>query len=281
MGYDVTLTLGMSKVLYNLQQIEDTMQTTNNRLSTGKKVNSALDDPINYFSAQDHLYRSSDLEARKDEMNEAAQLIEAANSGVESILDMIDQAISLANAANTADSQTDVNSLEDQFNDILTQIDNVANDAFYKGTNLLGGVTEQLTVYFNADGSSSLTLTGADASSTGLGLTTLTADDWWDTTNGVPDETGIQASIDELTDAKSTLRTMAKTLSMDLSTIEVRLDFADLMMNTLDTGAANLTVADTNEESAALLMLQTQQQLSINSLSIASDAAQSVLGLFS
>ena len=279
MGYDVTLTIGMSKVLYNLQQIEDTMQVTNNRLSTGKKVNSALDDPINYFSAQDHLYRSSDLEARKDEMNEAASLIEAANSGVESILDMIDQALSLANAAKTSETQTDINSLENQFNDILTQIDNVANDAYYKGTNLLGGATEQLTVYFNADGTSSLTLTGEDASSTGLGLTVLTTDDWYNGTDG-PDETAIQASIDELTDAKSALRTMAKTLSMDLSSIEIRLDFASTMMNTLDTGAANLTVADTNEESAALLMLQTQQSLSINSLSIASDAAQSVLSLF-
>ena len=280
MGYDVVLTSTMSNSVYSLQQIEKSMNTSNERLATGKKVNSALDDPLAYFTSQDHLYRYSDLDGRKDEMSEAIQLITAANSGVESILDLVDSALSLANSALTADSQTDLNSLEDQFNEILTQIDHLANDAFYKGTNLLGGTTEQLTVYFNAAGDSTLTLNGADASASGLGLATLTTDDWWDTTNSVPDETGIQTSIGLLNTAKSTLRTMSKTLSLDLSTIEIRQEFASEMMVTLSDGAAALTAADTNEESAKLLMLQTQQELSINSLSIGSDAYANILRLF-
>ena len=139
MGYDVVLTSTMSNSVYSLQQIEKSMNTSNERLATGKKVNSALDDPLAYFTSQDHLYRYSDLDGRKDEMSEAVQLITAANSGVESILDLVDSALSLANSALTADStNTDLNSLEDQFNEILTQIDQLANDAFYKGTNLSG-----------------------------------------------------------------------------------------------------------------------------------------------
>ncbi|MEW6265504.1 MAG: flagellin [Thermodesulfobacteriota bacterium] len=281
MAYNVILTSNMSNSLYSLQQISKLMDTTNSRLATGKKVNSALDDPINYFASQDHLYRASDLQGRKDEMNEAIQLITAANTGVESILDLIDSAISLGNSAMTATDQASVNTLEDKFNDILTQIDQLANDSFYKGTNLLGGVTEQLTVYFNQDGSSSLTLTGQDASSTGLGLTALTADDWWDAGNSQPNETAIRASLDQLTAAKTTLRSMAQDLSLDLSTIEIRLDFTSEMITTLNNGASNLTAADTNAESATLLMLQTQQSLALNSLSIASDAYSGVLALFS
>ena len=281
MGYDVILTSTMSNSVYALTQIDSSMNTANERLATGKEVNSALDNPLNYFAAEDHLARYNDLSARNDEMNEAIQLVTAANDGVEAILDLIDSALSIANSALTAESQTDVNELEDKFNDILEQIDFLAADAYYKGTNLLGGVTEQLTVYFDEDGTSSLTLTGQDASSTGLSLTTLTADDWWDGTNTVPDETGIQASIDELDSAKSTLRTMAKTLSMDLTIIETRQSFTEEMMTTLSDGASLLTAADTNAESAKLLMLETQQELAINSLSIGSDAYANVLRLFS
>jgi flagellin-like hook-associated protein FlgL len=256
------------------------METANNNLATGKKVNSALDDPINFFAAQDHTYRASDLEMRKDEMSEGVQTITAANDGVEAILDLIDAAKSLAQSALTAEDQTEVNDLEDQFTELMSQIDDLAGDSGYKGVNLLMGTTEQLKVYFNEDGSSNMTVTGEDATSTGLGITAVAADAWWDGTNSVPSESAINATIDELDDARDALRTTAKTLSTSLSTIEIRLDFTSNMINTLEEGAGNLTNADTNEESANLLTLQTQQSLAINALSIASDAAQSVLGLF-
>lgn len=281
MSGDITLTLGMSQNLYSLQQIDKLMQETNNRLATGKRVGSALDDPINYFDAQEHSYRSSDLQMRKDTMNEAVQLITAADAGIESILDMVDSAIALANSALTATDQAEVNDLENQLNEIFTQIDSLASDAYYGGVNLLGGATETLEVFFDEDGSSSITLTGEDASSTGLGLAALTTDDWWDGTNGVPDDAAVNTTIDALTSAKNSLRTMSKTLSVDLSIVNTRLDFTERMMNTLDDGAAKLTNADMNEESANLLTLQTQQSLATNSLSISSQSAQSVLQLFS
>ncbi len=280
MSYSVTLTSSMSQNLFSLQQINSAMETANNNLATGKKVNSALDDPINFFAAQDHTYRASDLEMRKDEMSEGVQTITAANDGVEAILDLIDAAKSLAQSALTAEDQTEVNDLEDQFTEVMSQIDDLAGDSGYKGVNLLMGATEQLKVYFNEDGSSNMTVTGEDATSTGLGITAVAADDWWDGTNSVPSESAINATIAELDDARDALRTTAKTLSTSLSTIEIRLDFTSNMINTLEEGAGNLTNADTNEESANLLTLQTQQSLAINALSIASDSAQSVLGLF-
>ena len=276
----VNLPLGTSAILYSMQRTDKQMQETNLRLSTGLKVNSALDDPINYFAAQSHTYRASDLQNRKDSMGEAIQLVEAANSAVESILDLVDDAISLVNSGLEAKDQAEINALEKQYQEIMDQVDSLADDAYYNGVNLLGGTSETLEVVFNEDGSSSLTLTGQDGSSSGLGISAVTADDWWDTTNSVPDSTNLDAATDELTAAKTTLRTMAKSLSMDLGIIETRNDFTDQMINTLEDGATKLTAADFNEESASLLTLETMQKLGVNSLSIASKAQQAILSLF-
>ena len=274
----VTLTSGISQNLYSLQSIESDMESTSYRLSTGKRINSALDDPINYFTAQEHLQRASDLEVRKDGMSEGIQTLEAADGGIESILDLISSAKSLAQSALSAEDEIEATDFMNQYNETLSQIDDLAADSGYKGVNLLGGVTETLEVVFDEAGDSAITLTGTDCSSTGLGVNAGAA--WWDTTGSVVDKTVINASIDELDDAKSTLRANAKTLSNQLSIITAREDFSEQLINTLNDGASNLVNADTNEESATLLTLQTQQALAINALSIASDSYQSVLNLF-
>ena len=87
-------------------------------------------------------------------------------------------------------------------------------------------------------------------------------------------------AIDELDAAKATLRTESKELSNSLSIITARQDFTEKMINTLEDGVTNLTNADMNEEGANMLMLQTRQALGTTSLSMASQAAQSVLRLF-
>jgi flagellin-like hook-associated protein FlgL len=167
--------------------------------------------------------------------------------------------------------QTERDSYAVQLDDLLLQIDDLAGDAGYKGTNLLDAAGS-LTINFNEDATSFLTVAGFDGSSTGLGIT-ATGGTWGD-------DAAIVATIAELDDARSTLRTEAKTLSSDLSTVTIRQDFTDKMVNTLSDGAANLTLADMNEEGANMLMLQTRQALGTTSLSLASQAAQSVLRLF-
>jgi flagellin len=274
----ITLTSGISQNLYSLQSIEKAMEETSYRLSTGKRVNSALDDPISYFAAQNHTQRASDLEVRKDEMGEGIQLLKAADAGIESILDLIDSAKSLAQSALSAEDSSEVTEYMTQYNSTLDEITDLASDSGYKGVNLLGGLTETLEVFFDEEGSSSITLTGVDASATGLSLSDAAS--WWSTTNSAPDETVINASIAELDAAKDTLRANSKTLSNQLSIITAREDFTENMINTLTDGASNLVNADTNEESANLLTLQTQQQLATNALSISSDSYQAVLNLF-
>jgi flagellin len=269
----INLTSGMRANLVSLQNTNSLLELTQRRLASGKKVNSALDDPVAYFTAVAHEQRASDLAGRKDEMSEAVQTIKAANAGIESINTLIAAAKSLAQSALSSDVTTTVESLEAQYDEVLNQIDTMADDSDYKGVNLLSGSTTVLTVNFNEEASSTLVITGFDASTTGLTLNDATGT-WWG------DAAAIQANIAELDDAKTALRSQATTLANNLSVITARQDFTQSMINVLKDGAANLTNADMNEEGANMLMLQTRQALGTTSLSLASEAAQSVLRLF-
>ena len=157
-----------------------------------------------------------------------------------------------------------------QFNEILEQIDALANDAGYKGINLLQ--ENNLTVVFNEDRSSMIEIKGVDASSKGLGISQAQ--------NNWQKDASIEVSINNIEDAITKLRTMASDFGNNYSVVQSREEFTDNLINVLTEGADKLTLADMNEESANMLALQTRQQLAINSLSLASQAAQSVLKLF-
>ncbi len=267
----ITLTAGMRANLLSLQNTATLFDTTQTRLATGKKVNTALDDPIAYFAAKGYMDRASDLSGLKDNMNEAIQIVKAADAGITAIEDLIAQAKSLANSALATASTTERASAATQFDSILTQITDLATDAIYKGTNLLGD--DNLSVVFNEGSTSSLSITGFDASATtGLGIA-VAAGNW-------ATETNINDAIADLDTASSTLRTESKNLSSNLAIVNTRLEFTSQMINTLTGGADKLTLADMNEEGANLLMLQTRQALGTTSLSLSSQAAQSVLRLF-
>lgn len=375
---DISLTASMRSNLLSLQQTQDLMDMTQERLSTGKKVNSAIDNPSSYYTAQSLTNRASDLNALLDSMGQGIQTIQAANEGIEAITDFVQQAKALANTArdnatvkgttssgtytaadNTKnitvkiegvadqdikvtlkntdsleqaatkiatalnDGPDSVKDAEDtviggftatvengqikisnskgivanvsgtisgitfngeignstrttsmkQYNEILDQIDQLAKDSGYKGVNLLQG--NSLKVVFNEDRSSYLTINGTFADTSDEGLKISRAEDW---TN--PDNEAIDASISELENAITSLRNMASEFGNNYSIVENRENFTESLINVLEEGSDKLTLADMNEESANMLALQTRQQLAINSLSLASQAAQSVLSLF-
>ena len=375
---DISLTASMRSNLLSLQQTQDLMDMTQERLSTGKKVNSAIDNPSSYYTAQSLTNRASDLNALLDSMGQGIQTIQAANEGIEAITEFVQQAKAIANTARdnatikgTTSSGTyaaaddtqnitvkidgvadqdievtlaDTDTLEQaatkiatalndgtdgvkdaedtviggftatvengqikisnskgivanvsgtisgitfngeignstrttsmkQYNEILDQIDQLAKDSGYKGVNLLQG--NDLKVVFNEDRSSYLTINGTFADTSDKGLKISRAEDW---TN--PDNEAIDASISELENAITSLRNMASVFGNNYSIVENREEFTESLINVLEEGSDKLTLADMNEESANMLALQTRQQLAINSLSLASQAAQSVLSLF-
>ncbi len=375
---DISLTASMRSNLLSLQQTQDLMDMTQERLSTGKKVNSAIDNPSSYYTAQSLTNRASDLNALLDSMGQGIQTIQAANEGIEAITEFVQQAKAIANTARdnatikgttssgtyaaAGDTQNitvkidgvadqdievtlaDTDTLEQaatkiatalndgtdgvkdaedtviggftatvengqikisnskgivanvsgtisgitfngeignstrttsmkQYNEILDQIDQLAKDSGYKGVNLLQG--NDLKVVFNEDRSSYLTINGTFADTSDKGLKISRAEDW---TN--PDNEAIDASISELENAITSLRNMASEFGNNYSIVENRENFTESLINVLEEGSDKLTLADMNEESANMLALQTRQQLAINSLSLASQAAQSVLSLF-
>jgi len=161
--------------------------------------------------------------------------------------------------------------LQSDYNDILTQIDALARDASYNGINLLTG--DDLKVVFNEEGSSNLIIKGVTFSAAGLGMTPATG-------NAFQSNAGIDGFLSQIDTALTTLRTQASRFGANLNTVQTRQDFTKQMINTLQTGADALVLADTNEEGANLLALQTRQQLSSTALSMAAQADQAVLRLF-
>ena len=178
---NITLTAAMRANVLSLQNTSTLFETTQNRLATGKKVNSALDNPIAYFAAKSYTDRAGDLSSLKDSMNEAIQTLKAADAGITAIADLVAQAKSIANSALATSSTTDRSNYAAQFTTVRAQITNLAEDASYKGTNLLQN--SDLTVYFNEDSTNSLTINGfsADASTTGLSISSPNA--YWASTS--------------------------------------------------------------------------------------------------
>ena len=268
---DISLTAGMRTNLLNLQNTSTLLNRTQERLSSGKQVNSALDNPTNFFAAQNASQRASDLSDRKDGMSEAVQTVSATNAGITAITGLISAAKGVAQSA-LSTSDTNVQSkLASQYDTIRSQIDNISSDSGYKGLNLLSS-TNTLTVTFNENGTSQLNVVGFLGNSTGLSLTQANGN--WQSTSAITTDT---AKMDT---AISTLRTNTQTLAANLNIITTRQGFTDNMIATLQTGADNLTLADMNQEGANMLMLQTRQSLGTTSLSMSSQAAQAVLKLF-
>jgi flagellin len=267
----IVLSAGVRSNLLQLQQTSDLITSTQTKLATGKRVNSALDNPNNYFTAQGLDNRASDLSNLLDSMSTAINTIQAANNGISAITKLVQSAQSLVSQAQQTSDTTVRASLATQFDSIRTQIDKLAGDSGFNGINLLNG--DNLTVTMNETATSTVTVTGVtDTSNGGLSIN--------GSTNNWAAASDITAASTTLTAALTTLRSQAQTLSSSLSTVQIRQDFTKATINTLQAGSDALTLADSNQEGANLLALQTRQQLSTTALSLASQADQNVLRLF-
>ncbi|UWU79909.1 DUF1522 domain-containing protein [Bradyrhizobium huanghuaihaiense] len=168
-------------------------------------------------------------------------------------------------------AQTSRANLVTQYNNILNQIDSTAQDSSFNGVNLLNG--DQLKLVFDETGKSNLSITGVTYNSKGLGLAALTS--------GVDfiDNAATNKVLTNLNSASSTLRSEASALGSNLTIVQVRQDFNKNLINVLQTGSSNLTLADTNVEAANSQALSTRQSIAVSALSLANQSQQSVLQL--
>jgi flagellin len=373
---DIVLSAGIRSNLLALQNTAANIQKVQTSLATGLKVNSALDNPIAYFTASSLNALAGNLANLLDSVSNAVQTVQAANNGITSITKLVQSAQAIAQQAlqSAASTATDVgsvsgltgassfavtsantilisdgtttatitstgnvtvqqiinavngtaglkiqaelsangnlqleaaganvitiggtataaelaqfglaagttaagtvnatrSSLATQYNALLKQIDQLAGDSGFNGVNLLSGNSLQVT--FNAAGTSSLVLQGVTFNSAGLGIS--------QSQNSFQTNTSIAAAQTQLTAALGTLQSQAASFGTNLSVIQIRQSFTTATINTLQTGANNLTVADSNLEGANLLALQTRQSLATTALSLAAQSQNAVLRLF-
>jgi flagellin len=178
----------------------------------------------------------------------------------------------VSQAQQTADTATRA-PLSSQFSELLTQIGQLAGDSGFNGINLIGG--DDLTINLNESATSTITVSGVDYSNASASPLSIAA-----ATNNWAASGDVTAASSDLTAAITTLRSESQALRSNRANIQIRQDFTKAMINTLNTGADNLTLADSNEERANLLAPQTRQQLSTTALSLAAQADQNVLRLF-
>ena len=266
----ISLSAGVRQNLLALQGTADLLSLTQNRLATGKKVNSALDNPNSFFTAQSLTNRANSLSNLLDGITNGVNTIQAANNGISAITKLVQSAQSLVTQAQQTTDTTVRASLATQFDAIRTQITQLAGDSGYNGTNLLGG--NSLTLTLNETGTSTAVVAGVTDTAAGLSISASTSS-WAGATD-------ISAASTSLTTALTTLQSQSATLSSSLSTVQIRADFTKATINTLQTGSDALTVADSNEEGANLLALQTRQSLSTTALSLSAQSDKNVLKLF-
>jgi flagellin len=158
-----------------------------------------------------------------------------------------------------------------QFNGILAQITTTSQDASFNGVNLLAG--DQLKLTFNETGKSTLNISGVIFNAAGLGLANLVSG------TDFIDNAATNKVISNLAAASTLLRTQASALGSNLSIVQIRQDFSKNLINVLQTGSSNLTLADTNEEAANSQALSTRQSIAVSALALANQSQQSVLQL--
>ncbi|MCR6737213.1 MAG: flagellin [Afipia sp.] len=179
--------------------------------------------------------------------------------------------VTVQTASQDAASQATRASLVSQYNNVIDQIRTTAQDSSFNGVNLLNG--DQLKLVFNETGTSTLNITGVLFDPAGLGLGALNKG------TDFIDNSATNKVLSALNDASSTLRSQASALGSNLSVVQVRQDFSKNLINVLQTGSSNLTLADTNEEAANSQALATRQSIAVSALALANQSQQSVLQL--
>jgi flagellin len=300
---DITLSASVRGNLLSLQNTASLIGRTQDRLSSGLAVNSPIDDAVKYFQAKSLSTRATDLNERKDKIDQGVSALETVIEATEAVEDLTQQIKGIVDAARsgTKDERKESSA---QIKELVTQIQRLIDDASYQGLNLLNSTASTLSVRFSEKSDSKLDVEGVDfnasnfylaSSGTALGVQVTNA-------TTIVDDLGFSAAlsaynlslasvlavfnskadtvIKSLEQTITNLRSKAATVGTNVAILKVRLDFTAQYTNVLQEGADKLTLADLNEEGANLLALQTRQQLGIQALSFAGQAEQSIIGLF-
>ncbi|MGZ9098260.1 MAG: flagellin [Brevundimonas sp.] len=258
--------------LQNLNQINDRMAGTQNRISTGLKVQGAKDNSAVWAIAQNQRADLGALEAVKTSLDRATSLADVSLAAGESISDLIIQmrqkAVAASDPSQTPESRAAYN---DDFQSLVRSVQQFADSASFDGVNLLdASEAAPLAFLANVDALDTIAIDPHDFTGAGLGLDTL----------DLLLQADAATALGVIDTALATVNSALSTLGAQAKQIETHNTFVSKLMDSLETGIGKLVDADLAKESARLQALQVQQQLGAQSLSIANQAPQILLSLF-
>ena len=271
----VNTNVGAMIALQNLQQTNAELGTVQNRINTGKKINSAKDNGAIWAIAQNQRAEMGALNAVKDSLQRGQSTVDVAMAAGESISDLLLQMKEKALAA-TDETLTSASrdALAEDFDSIRDQITSVIENAQFNGANLLdGSLTGGYKALASADGTSTIDVGDEDMSLSGSIVTLGAADSIGTTSDASAALTAVDSSIANVSAALARMGTSSKALGTHLT-------FVGKLQDSLEAGIGNLVDADLAKESARLTALQTKQQLGVQALSIANSSTSMLLGLF-
>ena len=271
----VNTNVGAMIALQNLQHTNSELGTVQNRINTGKKVNSAKDNGAIWAIAQNQRAEMGALNAVKDSLQRGQSTVDVAMAAGESISDLLLQMKEKALAA-TDETLTSASrdALAEDFDSIRDQITSVIETAQFNGANLLdGSLTGGYKALASADGTSTIDVGDEDMSLSGSIVTLGAADSIGTTSDASAALTAVDSSIANVSAALARMGTSSKALGTHLT-------FVGKLQDSLEAGVGNLVDADLAKESARLTALQTKQQLGVQALSIANSSTSMLLGLF-
>jgi flagellin-like hook-associated protein FlgL len=305
---DISLTSSARSSLISLQQTADLSARTQSRLTSGKKVNTVLDNAVAFFQAQGLTNRATDLTQRKDTIDQGLSTLQSTLRGVQSVSNFLTSMKGLVQAA-ASQNNSQRAATTTSIREIGRQINQLLKDTSYNGLNILTSTAAKLSVQFSERTAAILNVRGFDLDSTSAAQARAMFTDaaafnsqgsflfsniatygagLGSGLSHISGSTGSQASIagsrfqaiiSRLDRAITQIQNLGSQLGVQVSILQTRADFTTNYSNDLKTGSDKLTLADLNEEGANLVALNTRQSLSIQALSVAGQNQQAVLQL--
>lgn len=270
----INTNVGAMIALQNLAATNREMAEVQTRISTGRKINSAKDNPATWAIAQTMRGRVLALDAVKDSLNRAQSTVDVAMAGGEEISDLLTQMKQKALAATDTSLDTiSRKALNEDFVALRDRISKVAANASFNGINLIGAGAANLTALANDDGSQRMTV---QAQSMALGGAIITLG----STSSFTSAAGASTLLSVLTTSLTNVSSALSRLGTSSRGLDSHAQFIGKLQDTLEAGVGNLVDADLAKESARLQALQIKQQLGMQALRIANSFASSLLQLF-
>jgi flagellin len=292
--------------LQNLSQTARSMETTQNRISTGLRVSGAADNAAYWSIATTMKSDNSALSAVKDALNLGSATIDVASAALNASKDVTNDIKNKLVAA--MQPGVDRTKVQDEITALQSQLENIATTASFSGQNWLSqdsgaadyNASRSIVASFTRDGSGAIALGTIDIDTSSLKL--YDADDQSgildkDRTEGATVAAIATLDISTLTDSAADMQTLSdyvkiadsaltdiisagSSLGASKQRIDLQSNFVTNLSDAISKGVGALVDADMNVESTRLQALQVQQQLGVQALSIANQNTQSILRLF-